>query len=126
MPNESKIAKAYINKISNAESRGIEFSLSFAEYKRLYKAKKCQYTGVVMTIPVGGQSLKGTDRTFDRYDGGLGYVKGNVYVCCHSMNKLKENLENPDNSLTLHHLQKLVKFIEGHDNIDNTGKGSTK
>lgn len=124
--NEAKLARCYLNKINNATSRNLEFSLSFAEYKRLMSIKKCQYSGEELTIQAHGQPAKGTDRTLDRYDGSLGYVKGNVYVCSRSMNLLKENLENPDNTLETKHLKKLVKFLDKNGDIDNTGRGNNK
>lgn len=93
-----KIAKKLISKEKDAKRRGIEFSLTIQSMKNLMKAKRCYYTGIVLTEPAGlcddqiGGRLA-SDRTIDRIDGTKGYVPGNVVACCNAANNIKAQLE---------------------------------
>jgi hypothetical protein len=95
------LAERYAAKAKNSLDRGIEFSLSFSEYKRLSKIKKCQYTSIEFCDYING---KPTDewrmRTLDRVDRAKGYIKGNVVAVCKGVNSLKGVWENPNNPLT--------------------------
>ncbi len=77
-------ARKYLASEASATHRGIEFSLSFGEYKKLYNRKKCYYTG---------KKLKHKDNfSLDRIDNTKGYVPGNVVPCDKVINGLKNNL----------------------------------
>jgi len=84
------------NKAKNCEQRGVAFNLSFVSCRNLLKAKKCYYTGVLLTktkTDTGAKPLP-TDFTIDRVDSSKPYEKGNVVVCCHFANQLKNQVES--------------------------------
>lgn len=86
------IAQFYVNKITNAESRGIPFDLSFTSFKNMAKANKCYFTGL---------PLEHNTFTIDRIDNKKGYVKGNVVACHKAFNQIKSLMENPNNDLDI-------------------------
>jgi hypothetical protein len=90
-------AKHLTWKAENAKKRGIEFDLSFQSMKNLMKAKRCFYTGIILTKSTGKEAngeLRLSDATIDRIDGTKGYVKGNVVACCHAANQMKNQFES--------------------------------
>lgn len=92
------VAKWMMNKSNNCEQRGISFNLSFVSCRNLLKAKKCYYTGVLLTKTKTdtGAKPKPTDFTVDRIDSSKPYEKGNVVVCCHFANQLKNQVESSE------------------------------
>ncbi len=92
------VAKWMMNKAKNCEQRGISFNLSFVSCRNLLKAKKCYYTGVALTKTRTdtGANQKPTDFTVDRIDSSKPYEKGNVVVCCHFANQLKNQVESSE------------------------------
>ena len=86
-----RIARKYTAKADQAKSLGHDFTLSFAEYKRLMLKKTCAYSG----IPFADVINVWASRTLDRVDSSLGYVSGNVVACTHGMNQIKSQAENP-------------------------------
>jgi hypothetical protein len=86
-----EIAKKLINLKQSADSRGIEFNLSFKVVKGLLKTKKCFYTGVLF-VEDGGVNHK----TIDRVDASKGYVDDNVVACTFEINQKKKNLTCED------------------------------
>lgn len=92
-----KVANKLRRKAQDAKTRGIEFALTFQSMKNLMKAKRCYYTGIVLTEPAGlqdGDTGRGaSDRTIDRIDGSKGYIPGNVVACCNAANNIKAQLE---------------------------------
>lgn len=89
---EGALRFRYSLKKSFARRRGIPFSLTFDEFKRLYEqqAGKDGYTGEQMTFDYG----RGLDRTtvsLDRIDNNGGYTPGNIKFCCHGTNSKKNN-----------------------------------
>ena len=68
--------------------RGIEFDMTLTSIRNLYRAKKCFYTGEIMSL--GGNNHNSL--TFDRVDNTKGYVKGNVVACVKWFNELKGSL----------------------------------
>lgn len=108
------MAKKYINKAHGAQSSGISFLLSFTSYKNLMQAKKCGYTGIELTSPRSGENIRSTDRTIDRIDNSLGYVKGNVVAVCSSANKMKALWENPNNPLDMQSVKKMIHKVESY------------
>ena len=109
--NDLEIAKRYVTKSIQASEQGNAFELSFSEFARLMKTKRCKYIGIELTTKKSGKDIRATDRTLERFDNSLGYVKGNVFAVCHYANKLKSTLENPSNEFTIEHLAKMVKFV---------------
>jgi len=58
------------------------------------RSKRCYFTKIELTKP-SGKDHAPTDRTIDRIDNGLGYVKGNVVAMAKGVNSFKGILENP-------------------------------
>lgn len=113
--NDPEIAQKYINKINNCKSSKTTFSLTFYEFKRLITAKRCKYTGVLLTNNHGG-NVQPTNVTIDRIDSNIGYVMGNVVACCHGYNQFKGIIENPNNIIdfkTLESALKIQKKLQG-------------
>lgn len=93
------VANKLKQKYNDAKARGIEFDLSFQSMKNLCKAKRCGYTGIVLThhrYQGTGEPIRPlpTDFTIDRIDAAKGYVAGNVIACCNAANNFKSQLEN--------------------------------
>jgi len=108
-----EVAKKYLTKSNNARRRGIDFKLSFSEYRSLLRKKKCGLTGLKFTWEDGGKDHKWpTQRTIDRIDNTKGYTKGNVMVVCHCVNQFKASWEDPDSPLTLDLVNIIVKNTE--------------
>jgi hypothetical protein len=93
-----QVAKKMMNLYNSANSRGIEFALSFASVRNLMKAKRCYYSGLLLTKQRG--KAKATDMTVDRLDSSKGYVKGNVVACCSAVNQFKSVFEDDNNIIT--------------------------
>lgn len=87
--------RRYVELISSSLRRNFDFDLSFEEFSSLYNKETCYYTN--KEIAVGTQ---GPDSlTFDRIDATKGYVSGNVVVCSHRANQLKNELYESENAL---------------------------
>jgi len=104
------LAERYIIKANNAKSNNIIFQLSFMSYKNLMTSKKCKYSGIKLTGKRQGKKIRFTDRTIDRIDNRIGYVKGNCVAVCHGVNTIKSMIENPENPLTAKGLEGIAKF----------------
>jgi len=81
-----EVAKKLVNIHSSAQSRNLEFNLTFECVKKLLEYTTCYYTNVPFTE-------EGTNaRSFDRVDNEKGYVVGNVVACTVDINGKKNNL----------------------------------
>ena len=81
-----EVAKKLVNIHSSAQSRNLEFNLTFEYVKKLLEYNTCDYTNVIFTED-------GTNaRSFDRVDNDKGYVIGNVVACTIDINGKKNNL----------------------------------
>lgn len=87
-------AKHLVWKSENAKKRGIEFDLSFQSMKNLMGAKRCFYTGILLTKSTGNGEMRLSDATIDRVDVNKGYTSGNVVACCHAANQMKNQFES--------------------------------
>ena len=83
-----EIAARYIKKRENAISRGIEFTLTLGQYKRLMLTKRCYYTGVELKK----EDFEPHYRTVDRFDSQKGYTKENCVACSGRVNSIKNHL----------------------------------
>ena len=81
-----EVAKKLVNIHSSAQSRSLEFNLTFEYVKKLLEYTTCYYTNVVFTED--GVFA----RSFDRVDNDKGYVIGNVVACTVDINGKKNNL----------------------------------
>lgn len=112
---EFAVAAKFRNKVSNAKERGLDFNLSFAEFRRIMATKRCQYTGIELTFKVGRAdetSWKDTDLSIERVDNRLGYVSGNCIAVCHAANVYKSVFENPKGLLKVEHAVKMFATID--------------
>lgn len=111
-----ELAQKFIRKRQNAVDRGIKFSLTLQSMKNLMRAKRCYYTGFLLTDPRPHGPLRATDRTIDRVDASKGYEPGNVVACCHAANQLKSMCEGgglQGYQIGAKVLTKAVKRIQG-------------
>lgn len=81
-----EVARKLVNIHSSAQSRGLEFDLSFEYVKKLLEFTHCYYTGVAFSEEGPGA------RSFDRVDNDRGYIIGNVVACTTDINGKKNNL----------------------------------
>lgn len=81
-----EVAKKLVNIHSSAQSRNLEFNLTFEYVKKLLEYTTCFYTNVQFTED--GPNA----RSFDRVDNDKGYVVGNVVACTIDINGKKNNL----------------------------------
>ena len=84
-----EVAKKLVNIHSSAQSRNLEFNLTFECVKKLLDYNTCYYTNVQFTED--GIFA----RSFDRVDNDKGYVIGNVVACTIDINGKKNNLTTP-------------------------------
>lgn len=108
-PFDLMLAQHYVNKARNAKSRGIEFTLTLADMKKLLKTKKCFYTGQPLVF---GETSNGF--TIDRVDNTLGYTKENSVACANWVNAWKNSvLENTSSStyITKENLFKILSKL---------------
>lgn len=99
---DANLAEKYLQIKENAESRGVEFTLSFAHLKRIMKRKTCYYTG--RKFSDSPQAYKSVERVRNSE----GYTDENTVVVCSVANTLRGDF-------TLKELQKMVKQIEKHE-----------
>lgn len=83
------VAKKLIQLKQSADSRGVEFNLSFKTVKKLLLSKVCYYTRKAF-----GDGLQA--RSIDRVNSKKGYVEGNVVPCTVEINQKKSNLDIDD------------------------------
>lgn len=81
-----EVAKKLVNIHSSAQSRNLEFNLTFEYVKKLLEYTTCYYTNMPFTED--GPSA----RSFDRVDNDKGYIVGNVVACTVDINGKKNNL----------------------------------
>ena len=107
---DTYVSLKLLHKSIQCAQRGIEFSLTFADMKRLLSRKKCYYSGITLTME-GKHSL-----SLNRIDDKKGYEPSNVVACSSYVNGLKnELLEGRDRTRELSNgeLKKVLsKFIE--------------
>lgn len=101
MVTDDEVVKKYINTQKNAETRGIEFSLSLSKIRKLLNTKTCFYSGVILVKePNLDNSL-----TFDRVDNNIGYTDSNTVACSRRINSVKGNV-------TLQELYFILKGVQ--------------
>lgn len=88
-----KAARKLISLRDTASKRGLDCDISLISLINIYKAKRCFFTGVKLSVE---------EITLDRVDNSKGYVKGNVVACSDSFNGKK-------GSLTLEEIEILYK-----------------
>jgi hypothetical protein len=107
-PIDLEYARRYSIKAKNAHEFGHEFTLTFAQFKRLFNRKYCQLSGVKL---ITSDSNSPYYPTLDRLDNLKGYIQGNVVCCAHFVNQFKSVIENPNNSMTVELATKTLNNI---------------
>ena len=102
---DALLAKKYLNKINDANGRGIEFTLSFADFKKLFSRRVCTYTGVRF------DDSEHYSPTIDRIDNSLGYVKGNVQLVSNAANRFKNYWESGHHGISFKEAYRLVNTV---------------
>ena len=99
------------NKLSSLEKsaikRGFDFNLEYEDLLKLYKTKRCYYTGVRFD-----EKIKDKQLTLDRVDRLQGYVKGNVVACTDKANQMKMRLFECQSALTYQQTRSLINKVE--------------
>lgn len=80
------------------KSKGIPYDPNLTKLLRELWVKqngKCAYTGMDMSIE-GEYHTDDLFMTVDKVIPSIGYVKGNVRLCCSIINRMKQNLDIPE------------------------------
>lgn len=119
---ELAVANKYKGKVANAKQRGVEFTLTLAQFRNILIRKRCAYTGRLMTLHLEGNP-KNSDLTVERIDSEKGYVHGNVIAVCSAANSVKGVLEDPNTYLSVEDGIRMFANIErlqkGQKVVDN-------
>lgn len=87
------IALRLVRTKQSAESRGIEFDLSFKRLKQVLNSKKCYFTGVDLEYD---NAESPNYLTLDRIDASKGYTDKNVVACAREFNFRKGSVTAED------------------------------
>lgn len=107
---DMRIMSKLQSKQQNARKRGLDFNMTYQSMRNIMEAKKCFYTGVLLTESQAGNGP--TDRTIERVDNEKGYIIGNVVACCHMANQLKNTFENSSAGIDLKTAIKMFSKIK--------------
>lgn len=90
--NDSALAALYLYKVKSSAERGIDFTLTLNDLKKIISKKTCYFTGRRFV----NDSASIDKITLDRLDNSLGYTRENTVACCYWVNQMKNELfENP-------------------------------
>ena len=95
-----KVANKFINLMTSAKARGIEFNLTLQGIANMLRAKRCFYTN---------EPLTDDNRSIDRIDNSKGYVTGNVAACTKEINMQKGNLSMKNAFVLASKIQQHIK-----------------
>lgn len=104
---EASIKKKLSSLEKSAIKRGFDFNLEYEDLLKLYKTKRCYYTGVRFD-----EKIKDKQLTLDRVDRLQGYVKGNVVACTDKANQMKMRLFECQSALTCQQTRSLINKVE--------------
>ena len=78
---------------SRSEKMGWKFEIDREFLLELFHKQKgiCAYTGIKMTTNLVGKNIFKV--SVDRIDSSKGYIKGNIVLCCHIINIMKQDLK---------------------------------
>jgi hypothetical protein len=86
MNKDIPVVKKYMQIMSSAFSRNLEFDISFSDFKKIYNKKRCAYTDIPLIHGIDG------NYSIDRIDSSKGYIKGNLIACDVKFNQKKSNI----------------------------------
>ena len=104
---EASIKKKLASLEKSAIKRGLDFNLEYEDLLKLYKTKRCYYTGIRFDEKIRDKQL-----TLDRVDRLKGYVKGNVVACTDKVNQMKMHLFECQSALTYQQTRSLIDKVE--------------
>ena len=104
---EASIKKKLASLERSAIKRGLDFNLEYEDLLKLYKTKRCYYTGVRFD-----EKIKDKQLTLDRVDRLQGYIKGNVVACTDKANQMKMHLFECRSALTYQQTRSLINKVE--------------
>ena len=108
---EQYVASYYTNKLNSCKQRGITFSLTLAQVRRILARKRCAYSGILLSHTESGGTQKLTDLTIERIDSNKGYEDGNCIAVSYGFNGLKGQFENPTNPVGIKELKAFLKGL---------------
>ena len=103
----------YLNKLQSCKDRNIAFNLTFTQVKNMLRAKRCQYTGLVLTKSKGAKQLA-TDVTIERIDPTKPYESGNVCAVSYAANMFKAQFDDMFRGDSGKVIAKMSKRISKH------------
>lgn len=106
-PFDLVLARFYLNKHRNAKERGIEFTLTLADMRKLLKKKTCHYTGEKLNFLHGDRNKL----SLDRVDSSKGYTKENTVACATWVNHWKNAVLENTSSTTYVTKQQLFAIM---------------
>lgn len=106
-PFDLVLARFYLNKHRNAKERGIEFTLTLADMRKLLKKKTCHYTGEKLNFLHGDRNKL----SLDRVDSSKGYTKENTVACTTWVNHWKNAVLENTSSVTYVTKQQLFAIM---------------
>lgn len=76
---------------NSSKRRGVEYNINIDYIKSIYEKQQglCYYTNIKMDLTFNNKSPK--QISIDRIDPSLGYIVGNIALCCLSINYCKNN-----------------------------------
>lgn len=92
---------------NRAKQKGTEFLITVQDVESLWEQQQglCYYSGLVMGLEVEVSNSPSTNAvSIDRLDSSIGYVNGNIVLCCASVNVMK-------NALSIDQLKQLVDAL---------------
>ena len=104
---ETSIKKKLSSLEKSAIKRGLDFNLEYEDLLKLYKTKRCYYTGIRFN-----EKIKDKQLTLDRVDRLQGYIKGNVVACTDKANQMKMHLFECQSALTYQQTRSLINKVE--------------
>ena len=107
LDSDELVARRYIATKEGAKRRGIQFTLTLADMRRLMCRKRCAYTGLPF-VREGGHRQR---PSLERLDSDKGYTKENTVLVCMFANELKNLLSEDMSSQYYMEPKVLRKFI---------------
>lgn len=109
---DTALASLYLYKVQNAKDRGIAFTLTLNDLRRLCKRATCYYTGQRFI----SESKSPRKPTLDRKDSKIGYTKENTVMCCYWVNKVKGMLFENESSAIHTDVKTMMKLLKKMEN----------
>ena len=113
MYTEVQLATKFVRTFESATRRSHDFTLTFAQYKKIMSRKTCFYTGVAFAKPVvytKGDKVPPNAITIDRKDPAIGYVFSNCVASTHLANQTKNLFEHDPEKIAI--IPSILKKME--------------